>query len=99
MELLSNHGINSIEELDKLTVDDLKAKNFTEDEIDQIREWRSSILEANQELLEMRATIQEKVLDSLINLVRTFKTKLIYLNIIKIFLRVLKILLLYQGLN
>lgn len=64
MELLSNHGINSIEELDKLTVDDLKAKNFTEDEIDQIREWRSSILEANQELLEMRATIQEKVLDS-----------------------------------
>ena len=64
MELLSNHGINSIEELDKLTVDDLKAKNFTEDEIDQVREWRSSILEANQELLEMRATIQEKVLDS-----------------------------------
>lgn len=64
MELLNNHGINSIEELDKLTVDDLKAKNFTEDEIDQIREWRSSILEANQELLEMRATIQEKVLDS-----------------------------------
>lgn len=64
LELLNNHGINSIEELDKLTVDDLKAKNFTEDEIDQIREWRSSILEANQELLEMRATIQEKVLDS-----------------------------------
>lgn len=64
MDLLNNHGINSIEELDKLTVDDLKAKNFTEDEIDQIREWRSSILEANQELLEMRATIQEKVLDS-----------------------------------
>lgn len=64
MELLNNHGINSIEELDKLTVDDLKAKNFTEDEIGQIREWRSSILEANQELLEMRATIQEKVLDS-----------------------------------
>ena len=64
MELLSNHGINSIEELDGLTVDDLKAKEFTEDEIDQIREWRTSILEANQELLEMRATIQEKVLDS-----------------------------------
>lgn len=64
LELLNNHGINSIEELDKLTVDDLKAKNFTEDEIDQIREWRSSILEANQELLKMRATIQEKVLDS-----------------------------------
>ena len=64
LELLNNHGINSIEELDKLTVDDLKAKNFTEDEIDQIRKWRSSILEANQELLEMRAIIQEKVLDS-----------------------------------
>lgn len=64
MELLSNHGINSLEELDNLSVDDLKAKEFTEDEIDQIREWKSSILEANQELLEMRDTIQEKVLDS-----------------------------------
>lgn len=64
MELLSNHGINSLEELDNLSVDDLKAKEFTEDEIDQIREWKSSILEANQELLEMRNTIQEKVLDS-----------------------------------
>ena len=64
MELLSNHGINSLEELDNLSVDDLKAKEFTEDEIDQIREWKTSILEANQELLEMRNTIQEKVLDS-----------------------------------
>lgn len=64
MELLSNHGINSLEELDNLSIDDLKAKEFTEDEIDQIREWKSSILEANQELLEMRDTIQEKVLDS-----------------------------------
>ena len=64
MELLSNHGINSLEELNNLSVDDLKAKEFTEDEIDQIREWKSSILEANQELLEMRDTIQEKVLDS-----------------------------------
>lgn len=64
MELLSNHGINSLEELDNLSVDDLKAKEFTEDEIDQIREWKTSILEANQELLEMRDTIQEKVLDS-----------------------------------
>mgnify|MGYP004644267003 FL=1 len=34
MELLSNHGINSLEELDNLSVDNLKAKEFTEDEID-----------------------------------------------------------------
>ncbi len=64
MELLSNHGINSIEELQGMSEADLKAKGFTSDEIDQLREWCSELLSANQELLEMRDTIQEKVLDS-----------------------------------
>lgn len=64
LELLSNHGIGSIAELNSLSVDDLMNREFTEDEIDLIREWNSAILEANQELLEMRDTIQEQVLES-----------------------------------
>lgn len=64
LELLNNHGISSIAELNSLSVDDLMNREFTEDEIDLIREWNSAILEANQELLEMRDTIQEQVLGS-----------------------------------
>lgn len=63
-ELLNNHGINSIEELNGMDESQLKAIGFTSDEIDQIREWRSEILTLNQELLEMRDTIHEKILDS-----------------------------------
>ncbi len=64
MELLNNHGINSIEELQGMSEADLKAKGFTAKEIEQLRDWRSELLSSNQELLEMRNTIQEKVLDS-----------------------------------
>lgn len=64
MELLNNHGIKSIEELEGMSEADLKAKGFTVDEIEQLRDWRSELLSSNQELLEMRNTIQEKVLDS-----------------------------------
>lgn len=64
MELLSNHGIKSIEELEGMSEADLKAKGFTVKEIEQLRDWRSELLSSNQELLEMRNTIQEKVLDS-----------------------------------
>lgn len=64
MELLSNHGIKSIEELEGMSGADLKAKGFTAKEIEQLRDWRSELLSSNQELLEMRNTIQEKVLDS-----------------------------------
>lgn len=64
MELLNNHGINSIEELQGMSEADLKAKGFTTKEIEQLRDWRSELLSSNQELLEMRNTIQEKVLDS-----------------------------------
>ena len=64
MELLNNHGIDSIEELEGMSEADLKAKGFTTKEIEQLRDWRSELLSSNQELLEMRNTIQEKVLDS-----------------------------------
>lgn len=64
MELLSNHGIKSIEELEEMSEADLKAKGFTAKEIEQLKDWRSELLSSNQELLEMRNTIQEKVLDS-----------------------------------
>lgn len=64
MELLNNHGIDSIEELEGMSEADLKAKGFTAKEIEQLRDWRSELLSSNQELLEMRNTIQEKVLDS-----------------------------------
>lgn len=64
MELLNNHGIDSIEELERMSEADLKAKGFTAKEIEQLRDWRSELLSSNQELLEMRNTIQEKVLDS-----------------------------------
>lgn len=64
MKLLNNHGIDSIEELEGMSEADLKAKGFTTKEIEQLRDWRSELLSSNQELLEMRNTIQEKVLDS-----------------------------------
>lgn len=64
MKLLNNHGIDSIEELEGMPEADLKAKGFTTKEIEQLRDWRSELLSSNQELLEMRNTIQEKVLDS-----------------------------------
>lgn len=64
IELLNNHGIDSIEELEGMSEADLKAKGFTAKEIEQLRDWRSELLSSNQELLEMRNTIQEKVLDS-----------------------------------
>jgi hypothetical protein len=64
MELLNNHGIKSIEELNGMSEADLKAKGFTAKEIEQLKDWRSELLSSNQELLEMRNTIQEKVLDS-----------------------------------
>lgn len=64
MKLLNNHGIDSIEELEGMSEADLKAKGFTTKEIEQLRDWRSELLSNNQELLEMRNTIQEKVLDS-----------------------------------
>lgn len=64
MKLLNNHGIDSIEKLEGMSEADLKAKGFTTKEIEQLRDWRSELLSSNQELLEMRNTIQEKVLDS-----------------------------------
>lgn len=63
-EILKNHGVESIDDLANMSEQQLKDLNFTEDEIDTIREYKSAILEANQELLEMRNNVLEKVMDS-----------------------------------
>ena len=62
-EILAQNGI-SIEDLDNMSAEDLEAAGFTQAQIDQIREWRSELLKANQDLLKMRDTIVNKVIDS-----------------------------------
>ena len=62
-EILGRKGF-SLNDLDNLTDADLVSTNFTEAEIEQIREWRSALLDANKELLKMREEIINKVLDS-----------------------------------
>ena len=63
-EILSRHGF-SLTDLNNLSVEDLQNAGFTQDEIDQIKEWRSELLTANKDLLEMRKTIVEKVISAL----------------------------------
>lgn len=62
-EILGRKGF-SLNDLDNLTDADLVSTNFTEAEIEQIKEWRSALLDANKELLKMREEIINKVLDS-----------------------------------
>ena len=59
-EILGRKGF-SLNDLDNLTDADLVSTNFTEAEIEQIREWRSALLDANKELLKMREEIINKV--------------------------------------
>lgn len=66
-DILSRHGF-SLSDLDNLSVEDLNAAGFTQSEIDQIKEWRSELLKANQDLLEMRKTIIDKVINAFDNL-------------------------------
>jgi hypothetical protein len=47
-----------------LTDGDLAAANFTEKEIQQIREWSNALLDTNKELLKMRDTVIDKVIDA-----------------------------------
>ena len=62
-EILNNKGF-SLEDLANLTDEDLIMADFTEAEIEQIREWRSEILNTNKELLGMREQIVDKILDA-----------------------------------
>lgn len=62
-DILSRHGF-SLSDLDNLSVEDLNAAGFTQSEIDQIKEWRSELLKANKDLLEMRKTIIDKVINA-----------------------------------
>ena len=63
-DILSRHGF-SLADLNNLSIEDLQNAGFTQDEIDQIKEWRSELLTANKDLLEMRKTIVEKVISAL----------------------------------
>lgn len=58
--ILAQHGF-SLADLNNLTEEDLRNANFTQSEIDQIKDWRSELLQANQDLLEMRKTIVDKL--------------------------------------
>lgn len=61
--ILAQHGF-SLADLNNLTEEDLRNANFTQSEIDQIRDWRSELLQANQDLLEMRKTIVDKLISA-----------------------------------
>ena len=68
-EILSHHKLPdgttlSLENIGNVSTEDLLAANFTQDEIDKIREWRSSLLQANESLLEMRKTITDKLISA-----------------------------------
>ena len=66
IDLLKSKGMTMA---DLSNLDDERVKSliengdFTEEQIEQIRDWRDSILEANQALLEMRGNIVDKILD------------------------------------
>lgn len=62
-EILGHHGL-SLTDLDNKSPEDLMKAGLTADEISQIRDWRSAIVETNTELLGMRETIVDKVVDS-----------------------------------
>ena len=61
-EILGRKGF-SLDDLDSLTDLDLAQANFTQAEIDQIREWKSALMDANKELLKMREEVINKVID------------------------------------
>ena len=68
-EILSHHTLPdgtkfSLENIGNMSTEDLLAANFTQDEINQIQEWRSSLLQANESLLEMRKTITDKLISA-----------------------------------
>jgi len=64
LEILGRHGINSIDELNNMTPEQLSTLGFTSGEIDQLREWRSALLDINTELLEMRKEVVDKLVSS-----------------------------------
>mgnify|MGYP002524066743 CR=1 FL=1 len=64
MEILAQHGINSIEELAGYSAEELSTLGFTSKEQEQLREWRSNLLEINQELIQMRKDVVDKLTES-----------------------------------
>ena len=64
MEILGRHGIESIEQLNGLSDQQIEALGFNKDEIEELKNLRSTLYEANQALLEMRRNITDQVLDT-----------------------------------
>lgn len=62
-EILNSKGL-SLDDLANITDEQLINGDFTQAQIDQIREWRDALLEANKELLQMREDIINKIIDA-----------------------------------
>ena len=62
-EILNSKGL-SLDDLPNITDEQLINGDFTQAQIDQIREWRDALLEANKELLQMREDIINKIIDA-----------------------------------
>lgn len=66
-DLLASKGLTlaDLEKLDDSAVQKLIAEgDFTQEQIDSLREWRDGILEADEAIMELRTNISERVLDT-----------------------------------
>lgn len=63
-DILGAHGLTT-EQAASLTADQLSAMNFTEDEVDTIREYRDTVIEADEALADLADTINEYVTKAL----------------------------------
>ena len=63
-DLLRHHGV-TLEELQNMDYVQLIDKGFTDEEIQQMRDWVEQVLDANKQLLEMRTNVIDKVIDGL----------------------------------
>ena len=69
-DILSHHTLDdgtqlSLENIGSMTTDQLLAAGFTDAEIQELQKYRSELLQLNQQLLEMRDTVADKVVDAL----------------------------------
>lgn len=63
-EILSRHGINSLNQLNGLSDAEIEALGFNKNEIDTLKEYRSKLYDINNALLEFRRTLVDQVLDT-----------------------------------
>lgn len=62
-DILNLHGL-TMDDLNNLSPDELRNLGLTDQEVSDLREYRDALLDANKELLEMRTTIVDKVIDA-----------------------------------